>query len=211
MSNKNSIASKNLVTSGIAASAVIALCGLSARATTTVISTTVTGHASLVNSGSNNKNYWGQGNGSGVQYSGYGANAYSQATGGQINPFDLNINDAKTDIFVANLQPGGKSITVPVSGGVLTQVGKDQVYVAENFDIGTLSPTFFSQPETVSGSYNQGVSYAHFLYPLQGWEYLYPQATTTITVPTPEADDLLLFVAGSAALLLVARKLPKAG
>lgn len=210
MAIKNTSGYAQFMAGFIAAAATVAVGGHFARATTTVINTTVTGHSSLVNSGSDNKNFWGQGNGSGIQYSGYGAGAYSQATGGQINPFDLNIRDARTNIFVANLQPGGKSITVPVTGGALTQVGKDQVYVAENFDIGTPSPTLFSQPAPVSGSPNPGANYAHFLYPLQGMEYLYPHGSTTVIVPTPEPADFLLFLAGAVALLLTARKVPAA-
>ena len=177
-----------------------------ASATTTVINTTVTGHASLVNSGSNNKNFWGQGGGVATQFSGFGASAYSQATGGQISPFDLNVRDARTDIFVANLQPGGKSITIPVSGGVLTQVGKDQVYVAESLDIGTPSPSFFTSPEPISGYPNLTYNYAHFLYPVQGTSYSRNQGTTTIVVPTPEPASLLLFLGGAAGLMLLGRK-----
>ncbi len=200
----NSPSAFSLATAGI-----LVLSGMAsvASATTTVISTTVTGHASLVNSGSDNKNFWGQSGGAATQYSGYGANAYSQATGGQISPFDLNVRDARTDIFVANLQPGGKSITIPVSGGVLTQVGKDQVYVAESFDIGTPSPTYFTSPEPISGSPNIIYSYAHFLYPVQGTSYSRNQGTTNIVVPTPEPASLLMLLGGAAGLVLLGRKL----
>lgn len=193
----------------LTAAGILGMTGLTsvASATTTVISTTVTGHASLVNSGSDNKNFWGQGGGAGTQYSGFGASAYSQATGGQISPFDLNVRDAHTDIFVANLQPGGKSISVSVTGGVLTQVGKDQVYVAESLDIGTPSPSFYTSPEPVSGSANQILNYAHFLYPIQGTSYSRNQGTTTIVVPTPEPASLLMFLGGAAGLVILGRKL----
>ncbi len=201
---------KNSVFSCLPAIAVglLAVAGSAAcvSATTTVISTTVMGHSSLVASGSDNKNFWGKGNGSSVQYSGFGASAYSQQTGGEISPFDLNVRNAHTSIFVANLMPGGHSITIPVSGGVLTQVGKNQVYVADTFDIGTPSPTYFSSPSPVSGSYDQIINYGHFLYPMQGLSYSSKQGTSTITVPTPEPTSVLLFMSGIAGLMLVTRK-----